>query len=665
MFGTHVMENTLKGLRIKSPMMTEHRQLAVVLFADIAGYTELMQKNESVALNVLERFKKELFDSVKNHEGEIIQYFGDGCLMVFNNAVNAVSSAKIIQENLRGEPMVPVRIGIHLGDVLYREGNIFGDCVNIASRIESMGVPGAILFSDAVKKQIRNKPEFQLTSLGSFEFKNVEEPMEIFALANKGFSIPSPEKLVGKFKDGKAIKSIAVLPFLNMSNDPEQEYFSDGIAEEILNSLAHIKGLKVAGRLSSLQFKGKNVEVKEVGEKLSVRTVLQGSVRKQGNRVRITTQLINVADGYHLWSERYDRELNDIFSMQEEIALAVTDALSLTLLEKDREMITRNHTQNPAAYELYLKGLFNINKRGAHIFTSIQFFQKAIELDPDFALAYSLNADAHLLIATYGLMPPKQVMGKAKELAEAAITLNPGLCEPYHALGFYYTCIEWKWAEAKKNFLRSIQLNPKYAEAHYRYAWNYLIWVEGDFHKAQHHGEIAVLHEPLSSICHATYSLILSAAGNFKEATNACSMGIELEPHSFLCLMSKGNLHSSLQQYDEAIEACKAAMAVSNRHHFAVNGLIWNYCQTGRIEEAKQLMHELKERSAKEYIAATFTGISAAYLGNYDEAFAFFEKAMEDRDPIILTLKYLKWLPASLREDARFQNLLDRIGFPN
>src|SRR6185436_9346513 len=177
-----------------------------------------------------------------------------------------------------------------------------------------------------------------------------------------------------------------------------------------------------------------------------------------------------------------------------------------------------------------------------------------------------------LLIATYGLMPPKQVMTKGKEMAETAIKLDPSLCEPYHALGFYYTCIEWNWDKAKKNFLKSIQLNPKYAEAHYRYGWNYLTWVEGDFHRAQHHGELAVLYEPLSSICHATYSLILIAAGNYKEAKNACDMGIELDPNSFLCLMNKGSMHTALGQYEEAIEACKSAMAVSKRHHFAVNG---------------------------------------------------------------------------------------------
>ena len=644
--------------------MTEHRQLAVVLFADIAGYTALMQKDENVALQVLQHFKDELITAVKDNDGQIIQFYGDGCLMVFNNAVNAIASAKTIQENLKKEPLVPARIGIHLGDVLHREGNIFGDCVNIASRIESMGVPGAILFSDAIRKQIRNKPEYKVRTLGEFEFKNVEEPMEVFALANDGFPVPRIELLEGKFKEKKEKKSIAVLPFINMGNDPEQEYFSDGMAEEILNSLTHINDLKVAGRLSSFQFKGKNIQLKEIGEKLGVGTVLEGSVRKQGNRVRITTQLINVADGYQLWSDRYDREIHDIFSVQEEIALAVTEALKITLLQKDREKITKTYTTNAQAYELYLKGLFNINKRGAYIFTSIQFFQKAIEADPEFALAYSLLADAHLLIATYGLMPPKQVMAKAKEKAEMAIKLDPTLCEPYHALGFYYTCIEWNWSKARKNFLHSIHLNQKYAEAHYRYGWNYLTWVEGDFHKAQQHGEIAVLHEPLSSICHATYCLILIAGGNLKEAANACSMGFELDPHSFLVIMAKGNFHTAMKEYDEAINACKTAMAISNRHHFAVNGLIWSYCMIGRNDEARQLMNELKERSTKEYIACTFTGISAAWLGDFDEAFDYFEKAFIDKDPIILTLKHLHWAPDELRKDPRYQNLLDRIGFP-
>jgi TolB-like protein/class 3 adenylate cyclase len=307
--------------------MVERRQLTVVMFADIVGYTALMQHNEDEALSLLDRFKEELDITIKECQGQIVQYYGDGCLAVFTNASDAVSSATILQEVFREQPHVPVRIGIHLGDVLFKEGNIFGDCVNITARIESMGVPGAVLLSDAIKKQVNNKPEFHLVSLGFFEFKNVDEPMEIFALSNEGFKVPDPEKLTGKFKEQKVQRSIAVLPFENMSNDPEQEYFSDGMAEEILSSLTHLKDLKVAGRISSSQFKGKNTSLQEIGGKLGVKTVLQGSVRKQGNRVRITTQLINVDDGYHIWSEKYDRTMDDIFAIQDEIALSVTEAL--------------------------------------------------------------------------------------------------------------------------------------------------------------------------------------------------------------------------------------------------------------------------------------------------------------------------------------------------
>ena len=644
--------------------MTELRQLAAVLFADIAGYTALMQKDEDAALQILQHFKEELFTTVKNNEGKIIQYFGDGCLMVFNNAANAVASAKVIQENLKTEPKVPVRIGIHLGDVVFREGNIFGDCVNIASRIESMGVPGAVLFSDAVSKQIRNKPEFQLSSLGSFEFKNVEEPMEIFALSNSGFPIPDPQYLNGKFKDGGPTKSVAVMPFDNLSKDPEQEYFSDGMAEEILNSLSHIKDLKVAGRISSFQFKNKNISLKEVGEKLSVKTVLAGSIRKQGTRVRITVQLLNTRDGFQLWSEKYDRELDDIFSVQEEIALAVTDALKVSLLKKDRDLITKSYTPQPDAYEQYLKGRFNVIRRGSYILLALQHFQKAIELDPDFAQAYASFADANLLLATYGLAQPKNVMLRSKQAAEKALLLDPKVAEAYCSLGYYYACYEWNWEEAKKNFLKSLELNPRYIEVHLRYGCNYLTWVEGNITEGEIHGMQAIKAEPLYAICYGTHSLILQTAGKYKEALEFCKEGIEIDPNSFLCRLNEGTLYMLLHQYEESITSYETALKISNRHHFAVNGLLWTHCILGNYDKANELMKELTTRAEKEYIAKTFTGISAAYLNDLDTAFIFLAQAYEDRDPVLLALKYEKWIPENLRKDPRFEKLLSGIGFP-
>lgn len=656
----------VKGQLIKNyTRMTEQRRLAVIMFADIAGYTAMMQQNEETALESLNRFKEALYATVKEFHGEIIQFYGDGCLSVFTSAADAVSCAKILQENFMKSPAVPVRIGIHLGDVIFKEGNVFGDCVNITSRIESMGIPGAVLVSDAIKTQIKNKPEFRLTSLGNYEFKNVDEPMEVFALTGNGFLIPDRQTITGKFKERKPEKSIAVLPFINLGNDPEQEYFSDGVAEEILNSLTHLKELKVAGRISSFQFKGKNADLREVGDKLGVRTVLEGSIRKHGNRLRINAELINVEDGYQMWSERYDREMDDIFSIQDEIALSITEALKVTLLEKDRHIITKSHTQSPEAYELYLKGRFHLNRRGTSILTGMQYFQKAIETDPEFALPHVGFADANLLMATYGLAPPKLVLPRAKAAAERALQLDPSLCEPYCSLGYYYTAYEWNWAEAKKNFLKSLEINPRYVQAHSWYGWNYLSWVEGNFTEAEKHGQALIKLEPLSATFYGSYSLILHTADKLKEALSICQMGIELDTNTFLCLLNEGYIYMAMKEYTSAIAAFESAIKISNRHHFAVNGLIWTYCLNNETEKASLLMNELKERSLKEYIANTFTAISAAYLNNLDEAFDYLEKAYEEKDPVLLALKHEKWGPSVFRSDSRFKNILEKIGFPS
>ena len=644
--------------------MQELRRLAVIMFSDIVGYTAMMQQNESLALVKLNRFKASLNQRVKEFRGEVIQYYGDGGLVIFTNSADAVNCASTLQVEFRDEPQVPVRIGIHSGDIIQNEGNIFGDSVNIASRIESMGIAGAVLISDSIQKQIKNKPQFKLTSLGNFKFKNVDEPMEIFALAINNFPVPKRNEMDGKFKEEDAVRSIAVLPFVNMSNDPEQEYFGDGIAEEIINSLVHLNDLHVAGRTSSFQFKGMNIDLKEVGIKLNVGSVLEGSVRKQGNRLRITAQLINVENGYHLWSERYDREINDVFAIQDEIALAITEKLLVTLLKKDRDLITKSYTLNTEAYELYLKGRFYLTRRGASLITSIACFQKAIEMDPDFALAHSGYSDANLLLATYGIVPPAKVMDIAKKSANRALELDPSLSQPYCSLGYYHACFEWNWTAAKKNFLRSIELNPKYAEGHFRYGWNYLTCVEGNFSEAEKHGAEAIRLEPLSSICFATYSLILHNAGKYNEALALVKTSIELDANSFLGHLNAGIIQMALKQYEEAIASYEIAMKLSNRHHFIVNALIWTYCITGYYDKARTLMNELKERSESEYIAKAFTGLSAAYLGDMDEAINFLEQAYIDRDPILIMLKYERWIPTLLEEDKRFQDIIERIGFP-
>jgi TolB-like protein/Tfp pilus assembly protein PilF len=644
--------------------MAQHRELVGIMFTDIEGYSALMQQDEAKAIQFRDSHRQILEREHALFNGRVVQYYGDGSLSTFQSAVEAVQCAVSMQQAFR-KLEIPVRMGVHIGDVIFNNEQVIGDGVNLTSRIESMGIAGSVLISDKVKDEIINHPGMKTISMGFYQFKNIDKPVEVFALNHESLVVPQPGSLKGKTKEKKFPgKSIAVLPFINMSNEPGQEYFGDGIAEEILNSLSALKDLKVAGRTSSFQFNRKNTDLREIGEKLGVSTVLEGSVRKQGKRLRVTVQLINVEDGFHLWSEKYDRNTDDIFAIQDEVASAVTEKLKVTLLDNDRERIKKTPTRNTEAYELYLKGRFYVNRRGASIATGIHYFERAIALDPEFALAHTGYADANLMAAFYGLVPSKEVVYKAKSAAEIALKIDPSLCEPYCSLGCFYTCFDWNWEEGEKNFRKSLELNPKYAQAHYWYGSLFLAWVRGDFFGAEKHGRIAVELEPLSAICHGMYGSILHTAGKYKEALEACKRGIELDAYSFNCHLFLGWCYLSLKQYKEAVQAFEYLTSISNKHHFSQNSLIHAYCTIWRFDKARALKEELKERETKEFISPTVTALSAAYLDEIDEAFVYLEKAFIARDAMMLSLRYEHWVPDSLREDPRYAKLLERIGFP-
>ena len=654
--------------------MLHHRQLAAILFTDIEGYTATMQQSEQKAISQKDRHREVLKQAHKQFKGRIVQYYGDGTLSIFQSAVEAVQCALSMQQVFRQPPHVPVRMGLHIGDIIFDDEQVLGDGVNLASRIESLGIAGSVLLSDKVRDEIRNHPQLKTVSVGIYQLKNISRPVEVFALDHPGLVKPKPDSLRGKteVKNDTVLaparkipaKSVAVLPFINISNDPEQDYFSTGIADEILNSLSNLKDLKVAGRTSSPQYNRENIGLREIGEKLGVKTILEGSVRKQGNRIRILVQLVNVSDGFHLWSQKYDRSMDDIFAIQDEVALAVTEKLKVTLLDKDRDRITKNHTKNTEAYELYLKGRFYLNRRGGSIMTGMHYFQLAIDLDPGFALAYTGLADAGVMAAIYGLVAPKQVVYKVRQAAETALQLDPHLTEPYCSLGAYYTIFEWNWVEAEKNFTKCIELNPGYAQAYYWYGLNYLAWVKHDLAAAEKQGRIVIDLEPLSSICFGMYGAILHSSGKYPEALNACKTGIELDANSYICHLYKGWCYLALHQLDEAAEAFSQLMMVSRRHHFSTNSLILTYCFMGKMEEARVLLNELKTRPAEEYVGYASIALSVAFVDGVDEAFIYLDKAFEDRDPVLLTLKYNGLVSSTLRSDPRFQLLLEKIGFP-
>ena len=370
------------------------RTLAAIKFFDMFGYTALMQENEQLAKIKHRRLKEVLETSVSACHGRILQYYGDGALSIFNSAIDGVNCAVKIQQALQQEPKVDLRIGIHTGDISIENETIYGDGVNLASRIESLAVPGSIFISEKVFDEIKNQENLAAREMGYFEFKNIIKPVRIFAIDIKGLVVPARDELKGKTK--QPVNRLAVLPFVNMSADPENEYFSDGITEELLNAFTKVDGLQVTSRTSAFAFKGKNTDIREIGIQLNVDRILEGSVRKAGNQVRISAQLINAADGYHIWSENYDRNLTDIFEVQDEISTIIANKCRENLIAKNPEKLVKIPTQNIEAYTLFLQGLHFHNKiTPKNTKKAIALFEKAITLEPDYANAYAMAATGY------------------------------------------------------------------------------------------------------------------------------------------------------------------------------------------------------------------------------------------------------------------------------
>ena len=645
--------------------MPQSRQLAAIMFTDIVGYTALMGDDEQMAFELLNKIRLVQKPLIEQFGGKWIKELGDGVLSTFSTITDGVNCACSIMKACEQIEGLKLRIGIHHAEVVFENDDVFGDGVNIASRLQSIAPIGGICISEAVRNNVANRKEIKTRFIKEETLKHVKEPIRIYEVVIDVADILQRPMKYAYNETMKIIpeKSIAVLPFINMSNDPEQEYFSDGMAEEILNSLSHLKDLKVAGRTSSFQFKGKNIDLREVGDKLGVGTVLEGSVRKQGNKLRITAQLINVEDGFHLWSEKYDRNMDDVFAIQDEIALAITENLKVILLEKEKIIITKSYTENTEAYEFYLRGRFYLNKR--FLFQSLEQFKKAVEIDPEFAKAHAGLADAYVILGFYNYLPAKEVMLKAKDASDAAIRLDNSLCEPYCCLGMYYASYEWNWKEAKNNFIKSIQMSPLYVQSHVWFGHYYLCWIEGKFEEGERHLNIAIELEPYNAMCHVNRCAVLLSARKLEEAFLSAKQGYELDPDSMIGNRGLGLNYLYNKQYAEATKYLEFASKLSNYAAFNQVDLINLYTSMGLSEKAIAVMEELKLLvSAGKYVSSCLMSFAYGFLGEIDEAFNWLERAYEEHDAYLCILQYYPFLPVTLRQDSRFKPIIGKMNFP-
>ena len=454
--------------------------------------------------------------------------------------------------------------------------------------------------------------------------------------------------------------SIAVLPFSNLSADPDNEYFCDGLAEELLGALSKIENLRVAARSSTFSFKGRNVNVSEIGRTLNVGTVLEGSVRKSGDRLRISLQLINAADGYQLWSERYDREMKDIFEVQDEITLAVVDALKLKLLVDEKEEVLKRYTKNAEAYQLYLRGRFLFFKRTHEaFFKAIEYFRQAIELDGEYALAYSGLADSYTFLGFYEHISPAEAVNNLKAPAFKSLELDDTLAETRTSIALYRTLYQWDLIEGDKEHKRAIACNPKYALAHHLDSATVILL--GRFDDAIASEGRAIELDPFTAIFNATLGWLLYLSRRNDEAIAQSKRTIEIAPDHLFAHWVLGLAYGRAGRYDESIEALQKAVSITGAAPHIKAELARVLASSGRRDEAHKLLTELIEQAKVEYVSPV--NLAKVYVGlnEVERVYEQFEKAVADHS---VRLPWFMIDPCvdHLSSQSHFQDLLNRIG---
>ena len=452
------------------------RRLTAILAADMVGYSRLMGANETGTLAALKTLRTDFIDGkIAEHQGRIVKLTGDGMLVEFPSVVNAVACAAEVQRGMRhrnaGVPQdrrIEFRIGVNLGDVIVEGKDIFGDGVNVAARLESIAKPGGITISGSVRDQVGNRLDLAFEDMGEQTLKNIERPIHVYSVSLSSPAGWDTKDTAPAQREQLERPSIAVLPFDNMSGDPEQEYFSDGITEDIITDLSKVSGLFVVARNTAFTYKGKPVKVQQVGQELGVAFILEGSVRKAGSRVRVTGQLISSKDGGHVWADRFDRDLTDIFAIQDEITHAIVEQLKVKLLPQERKVIGQTPTDSVEAYTYYLRGRQFLHRGSKSNYQlARRMFAKAVELDPLYARAYAGIADCdsflflhyHVDVAIDGILATS-----AKALA-----LENGLAEAHASRGLALS-LGQRHDEATAEFEQAIALDPNSFEAHYFYA---------------------------------------------------------------------------------------------------------------------------------------------------------------------------------------------------
>ncbi len=667
------------------------------MFCDIVGYTAMVEQDEDVARSNVERFKEVLERSLDAHNGEVQQYYGDGCLCLFNTATDAVRCALSLQKELLQIRAVPVRIGIHMGEVLVEKDSIYGSGVNLASRIETLGIAGAVLFSKSIYNQIQNHSEFETVSLGSFAFKNVEKSTEVFALTNEKLPVPSANEAEAKLKarsnksspfkrtgllaiasvavlilalvswwvyegqesdrliEGQMAHSIAVLPFDNLTTDETHQFFAQAMADEIRAQLINIKGLKVISRASSNFFKDKNLSAEMIGSELDVNYLLGGRVQRAENSVRISVELSNTKTNELEWAPPpFERNLADIFLIQNEIAENIVDQLSIQLTAQERHAFDKVPTQNAEAYEAFLQGQELLNRGGGQLEelnNAIEYFEKAIDLDPDFDRAHLGLAKTHIQYLFWGRKKPVDAINDALDAAFKATDTES--VEYIATIGFI-NFFRFEGITAEAQLVKAVEMSPNNADAIIKLAWISLY--NGDPEGSKDLIEKARALDPLSTFFSGSLGLNYFYRHSFEEGIKRFEALLTETPDDDFLKWMYGHMYVGNGDYAKAVNIFQNR----NAGHKTNWMLAYALGKNGQKEEAQEILNYLLNKREAAFVPAFM--IATVYMGldDHEKALDWLEQDIADggQGHFIWGLK-ADPIFDPVRNDPRFVKVLD------
>ena len=631
------------------------------MFTDMVGYTALAQADEGVALDVLGRHNRLLRPIFARFRGREVKTVGDAFLVEFESALDAAQCAIEIQRNLHEYNLsspdqwrIRVRIGLHVGDVVRADGDVLGDAVNVASRIEPLAEPEGICLTQQVYDQVQNKISSRLVKLPPRDLKNVSVPVGVYKVVQPWESQP-PAEAVATLSGGH---HLAVLPLSNISPDPKDEYFADGLTEELISTLSQLRDLSVIARSSVAPYKAAPKSISQVGAELKVDTVLEGSVRKSGNRVRITLQLINVATQGHLWASTYNREVDDVFAVQSDIAERTAESLRLQFAAPSSPSIKRREARAPGAYDLYLKGLVaSRHSSPAGLAEATRYFEEATQLDPEFAEAFASQANM-LVVAAGDHLPMKDVMPRARALTARALELDPESSEAHAANGNILFQLDNHWNEAEAEFRRALALNPSNIMAH-RFLAS-LLTALGRFDEARDETRRALRLDP-AGLGLVKLGFLELSAGNAETAIDLLHQLLREDPaaiasHIYLgfCYVQAGRLDDARREADTVLGEMDP---VERFDHALLNALL------GRPEPARDVAAEAERGEAKSYTSRTHLALLYSAIGEKTRALDLLEQDYRDGERMLWNVFRGVWFDP-IREDPRFVALLREYGLP-